>query len=72
MHDDYKDAWGVVTNDGLVVRTVSDTRRAAITNWLVTNAGVMITNRHTDDHINALWDMHSGDALVRPIRCYVQ
>lgn len=71
-YTDFKEAWGVVDDDGLNVRTVSDTRRAAIINWLVTNAGVMIMDTHTDEHINALWDANCGEAMVRPIRCYVQ
>jgi hypothetical protein len=70
--DDYRDAWGVIDDEGLKVRTVSDTRRAAIINWLVTEAGVLITSFHSDDQINAIWDAKCGDALVRPVRIYVQ
>lgn len=62
-----KTGWGVVDRDGINIRTVSDTRRAAIINWLVTEARTMISNAHEDDHINALWDAQRGDAIVTPI-----
>jgi hypothetical protein len=71
-HNDFKEGWGVVDHGGLNIRTVSDTRRAAIVNWLVTEAMLMISNGHTDDHINALWDASRGEASVRPVRLYVQ
>lgn len=62
-----KTGWGVVDHDGINIRTVSDTRRAAIINWLVTEARMMISNAHEDDHINALWDAQRGEAVVTPI-----
>lgn len=71
-NDDYKEGWGVVDRNGLNIRTVSPTRRAAIVNWLVVEAGCAILASHTDGHINALWDAHRGEALIKPIRMYVQ
>lgn len=71
-HDDYKEGWGVVEADGLNIKTVSDTRRAAIVNWLVVSARQFISNSHTDAHIDALWDAGRGDAMVMPVRIYVQ
>lgn len=70
--NDYKDGWGVVDHDGLNIRSVSDTRRAAIINWLVTQAHQFISSSHDDDHINALWDASRGEAMVRPVRLTVQ
>lgn len=39
---------------GIDVRSVAPTRRGAIVNWLFAN-GVMVTNQHTDDMIEAMW-----------------
>ena len=47
-------AINVVGGDGIDVRTVAPTRRAAIVNWLFSN-GVMVTNQHTDDMIEEMW-----------------
>jgi hypothetical protein len=60
-------AWGVIDHDGLKIRSISDTRRAAIINWLVTDAGQFISTSHDDDHINALWDAEKGEATVAPV-----
>lgn len=73
MQDDYKNAWGVCWgSEGLDVRTVSPTRRAAIINWLVVVAGILVTSNHNDDQINAMWEAYCGDAIVIPVRCYAQ
>lgn len=60
-------AWGVIDHDGLNIKSISDTRRAAIINWLVTDAGQFISSSHDDGHINALWDAEKGEATVSPI-----
>lgn len=60
-------AWAVIDHDGIKVRTISDTRRAAIINWLVTDAHQFVSSSHEDDHINALWDSEKGEASVAPV-----
>ncbi len=54
------EAFAVVKNDQIDVCTVSDTRRAAIVNWLVVSARprVMIFSSFTDEHIERLWEHH--------------
>lgn len=47
--------WAVVQGGEILVKTVSDTRRAAIVNWLVTEAEIMVLNSWTDDRIEAIW-----------------
>jgi len=49
------DAWAVKDYYGINVKTVSDTRRAAIVNWLVTVPKIMIYNHMTDAEIESLW-----------------
>lgn len=50
--------WAAVHEDGdIVVSTVSPTRRGAIVNWLVTVPKVMVTNRHSDDDIDSLFQL---------------
>lgn len=71
-HGDYKEGWGVVDHDGLNVKTVSETRRAAIVNWLVVSARRKVLDRHSDQEIDAIWDACRGEAIVRPVRMYVQ
>lgn len=50
-------AWAVVDKrtGTILVKTVSDSRRAAIVNWLVAEAGIMIYNSTTDAEIEAYW-----------------
>lgn len=54
----------VVWNGEIDVRTVSESRRAAIVNWLVVNRGVEIMNGTTDEQISLLWTLHGGGAAV--------
>lgn len=44
----------VVHEDNMQVRTLMDTRRGAIVNWLVTN-GTMVMPQHTDADIEKAW-----------------
>lgn len=49
-------AWAVVTSNGRIcVKSVSDTRRAAIINWLVVEKAQAITIFHSDEQIEAMW-----------------
>jgi hypothetical protein len=52
--------WAVIKNSGLIViNTVSRTRRAAIINWLVTEVKQKITNAHTNEQIENIWEYYS-------------
>jgi hypothetical protein len=47
--------WGVTSNKGILVRTISDTRRAAIVNWLMTKGGTMVYRSTPDIEIERWW-----------------
>lgn len=49
------ECWVVWDARGPLVNTVSDTRRAAIVNWLVTETGMMVTQAHDDVDIENAW-----------------
>lgn len=60
--------WAVVKSNGLIhIKTVSDTRRAAIINWLVTEKGVRIYAYHTDADIEAIWKHYGAHADCREV-----
>lgn len=50
--------WAVVSASKLYVRSVSETRRAAIVNWLVTEKDVCVMSYHTDAAIEEMWKFH--------------
>jgi len=52
-------AWAVTNLDKTYINTISDTRRAAIVNWLVTEKQMMVYTSHTDADIEAMWN-HLG------------
>lgn len=56
--------WAVVDGQGIRIKTVSDTRRAAIVNYLVTDRGTMVFNDMTDAEIERLWLQYRRGALV--------
>lgn len=60
-------AWAVVDNGGINVRSVSPTRRAALVNWLVTERQLQATIFATDDDIERMWQANKGDALVSEV-----
>lgn len=64
------DGWGVVDGESIDMRTVGPTRRSAIVNWLWVR-GVIVTEMHTDRHIDALWDAHRAEAAVRQVRVQI-
>lgn len=54
--------WAVVEPGGFInIRTVCESRRAALVNWLVTEKKLFITVFDTDDAIERWWGTHSGD-----------
>ena len=67
MYDEKAEGYAVVYNDKIDVLTVSETRRAAIVNWLVVNRRIPILNSTTDEQIEQLWNEHSGDATVAAV-----
>lgn len=60
--------WAVIHGETILTKTVSDTQRAAIVNWLVTDAGRMILASHSDEEINRMWateqDRRGGSSQV--------
>ena len=56
--------YAVIFDGKINVRTISDTRRAAIVNWLVVHGGCPILANTTDDEIEQLWANHRGGAVV--------
>ena len=67
MYDEKAEAYAVIENDKIDVRTVSETRRAAIVNWLVVNRGVWISRTTTDEQIERFWDEHGKDVTVAAV-----
>lgn len=60
--------WAVFTGTGRVlIRTVSDTRRAAIVNFLVSECQKMVFSRHTDEDIENMWAHYGKYSLCSPV-----
>lgn len=66
--DDYVIGWAVRGPPGIYVKTISDTRRAAIINWLVTECRVLVRTYHSDDQIDAMWDQARAGASLDATR----
>ena len=56
--------WAVVDANGINVRTISNTRRAAIVNWLLVDKQIMATRIASDQDIEAAWEQHHGEAYA--------
>lgn len=59
--------WAVADPEGINVRTVSETRRAAIVNWLVVEKGVGVYRETTDEAIERLWRQLCGPSEVMEV-----
>ncbi len=59
--------WAVADPDGLNIKTVSETRRAAIVNWLVVEKGVGIFNTTNDEQIEMAWRNLCGPSEVMEV-----
>ena len=59
-----QEAYAVIDNGEIKVLTISDTRRAALVNWLVTERRCMIMNSTTDDQIEQMWADECGEARI--------
>lgn len=63
------EGWAVTgPPEGIDVKTVSPTRRAAIVNWLVVTKEVSVSIGHSDDAIEKLWEYHRGNAHALRVR----
>ncbi len=60
--------YAVIEHDIMLVTSVSDTRRAAIVNFLVVARGLMMTNSVSDEKIEALWKRVRLEAEVIPVK----
>lgn len=48
--------WAVLdAKRGILINTVSDTRRAAIVNWLITERNEIVRASTTDEQIETMW-----------------
>lgn len=59
--------WAVIENGTINIRTVSDTRRAALVNWLIAEKRLMALNTATDDQIEAMWHANCDGAICTTI-----
>lgn len=59
--------WAVVDRNQIKIRTVSDTRRAAIVNWLCVEKGALVSNATTDEQIEVMWHVTCGEAICTTI-----
>lgn len=59
--------FAVLDGDGIDMRTVSDTRRAAVVNWLVAAKQQFIFKWHTDADIEKMWAEAKSGAQVVPV-----
>lgn len=66
--------WAVVDYGTINIKTVSGTRRAAIVNWLVVQKGEFITNAHSDEDIERLWEVkkNQGTSNADVVRVNVE
>lgn len=62
--------WAVISGR-ILVKTISDTRRAAIVNYLVAERGIAITNTWTDEDIEQCWRHWGGRRQCRQVRIRV-
>lgn len=53
--------FAVADDTGILVKTVSPTRRAAIVNWLITECGVMVSNSFTEGEVERLFSTHQQE-----------
>lgn len=61
------EGYAVVLDERIDIRTVSETRRAAIVNWLVVNMICPIFNHTTDEQIELIWEQNKGFAEVKEV-----
>ena len=67
MYNEREEAFAVVVGEKIDTRTVSETRRAAIVNWLVVSCECVVLSTTTDEQIENLWNEYGKDAAVAPV-----
>ena len=60
-------AWAIIEFDEIKVPTISESRRAAIINWLVVHHHLMVLNSMTDDEIDKMWELYKGHADAKQV-----
>ena len=62
MNDNHVRAWAIVTNEVEInLKTIYDTRRGAIINWLVTECGFFAQEHMKDEEIESAWESFRAD-----------
>lgn len=56
--------WAAIENGRILVRTVSDTKRAAMVNFLVTERNTFIYSETTDEEIERMWHRYKQGAEI--------
>ncbi len=64
-----EEGWAVVSGR-ILVNTVSETRRAAIVNYLVAHHNINITNAWTDGDIERCWNHWGAHSNVKQVKIY--
>lgn len=59
--------WAVVDKRKINIKTVSDTRRAAIVNWLVVEGDILVFATMSDFTIEELWAESRGTAICTTV-----
>jgi hypothetical protein len=63
--------WAVVKDGKIDVRTVCETRRAALVNWLVTEKRLFVTVFDVDEQIEHWWAAHNDGAICTTVNVAV-
>lgn len=63
--------WAVVDGGEIKVRTVTDTRRAAVLNWLCTEKRLVALMTATDELIEQTWQRQRGDAFAAQVAIHI-
>jgi hypothetical protein len=58
------ECWAVIDGDMILPSTVHETRRGAMVNWLVAEAGCMVLRHHGDEWIERMWRATKTEARV--------
>lgn len=59
--------WAVLDGGKIKLRSVCDTRRSAIVNFLYAERRIMILRNASDDDIERIWTMERAAAIVMPV-----
>lgn len=60
--------FAIMTDGAIDMRTVCESRRSAVVNWLVASAGIFVFKWHTDACIEKMWREHCGASEVVHVR----